>query len=340
MFGTRWLARIGCTFLLLLSCATAARADLVVVANQNAGTLSIIRTEDGQELENFSLDVGPRPHNMTATPGGKFVIVTHLSDLVSIVDPRAPAVLRQFAFPGRPHGVAANRRWAAVSSESDRTVRVLDLRRMQFVREFQVEPYPHNLALTGNGRLWITEQFSESLWLVELRDGRIVHRLDTPASPHDLAMAPRGGGLWVTNWGSTQVFLVHGEPPQLDSVQISGSQPHHVVVTPNGREAWVSNHGSEDISVIDTRARREVTRINVGDAPHHVVFSRNGRLAYVANGGSQDVSVVEVATRREIGRLSAGAHPHGIAVVPDFFRLQPRRPGLAPRPGRTKIRRN
>jgi len=239
--------------------------------------------------------------------------------MVTVVDPRLPIVLKSLKVPGRPHGVAISLddRWAIVGAERDRRIYVVNLQRLELDRSFAVEPAPHNLVVTEAGLAWITALGERFLWLVSLKDGTMVSRLETSAKPHDLALSRRGGTLWVANWGSGDVFVVHGHPPRVEKVQISGRQPHHVAITPDEREVWITNHGSEDISVIDAQARRELTRLAVGKAPHHVAFSVDGRWAYVANSGSNDVSVVDVAARGEVARLPAGAHPHGLAIVPE-----------------------
>ncbi len=314
MAGCGWLAAWG--GLLTAVAPVAAAAELIVVANEGAGTLSIIDRDSGKTR---TLRVGGDPHNLAWSADGRWLVVTHpAAGQVSLVDPRAAKVLARLAIPGRPHGVAIapDGRTAFVGAEADRKLYRVDLAELRLAGVFDLEAAPHNLIVTDDGRAWITQQFARYLWLVDLETGGLVRRLETAAKPHDLAFARRGGVLWVTNWGSAEVTVVRGEPPRPQTVTITGRQPHHVVLTPDGREAWVTNHGSEDISIIDVGARREVARIPVGDAPHHVAFSADGRRAFVANSGSNDVSVIDVAARGELRRLPAGAHPHGIAAIP------------------------
>lgn len=318
MWTFRWSSRLLWALFLLAPVGTV-WADLIVVANEHAGTLSIWDSKAGEAIG--TLQIGGDPHNLAVTRDGRRVVVTHPSaGMVTVVDPRLPAVLKRLEVLGSPHGVGVSPddRWAVVGAENARRLYMLDLHRMELGRAFAVEPALHNLVVTEAGQVWMTALGERFLWRVDLQHGRLVYRIETSAKPHDLALARRGNTLWVANWGRGDVFSVHGEPPQVETVKISGRQPHHVALTPDEREVWITNHASEDISVIDAAARRELTRIAVGDAPHHVAFSHDGRWAYVANSGSNDVSVVEVATRREVGRIPAGAHPHGIVVVPDM----------------------
>lgn len=292
-----------------------ARADLILVANEQAGTLSIIDHESGQVR---TVELGGDPHNLAVSRDGRLVAVTQpAAGLVSLVDPYAAKVLARLAVPGRPHAIALGPagRWAYVGAERGRKLYRLDLRERRLAGAFDLEAAPHNLVLAG-GTAWITAQFQHALWRVNLENGALLDRIETAASPHDLAISPRDGALWVANWGSEDVYRLEGEPPRLEVVKITGRQPHHLVFTPDGNEVWITNHGSSDISVIDSRARRELARVSVGAAPHHVAFSRDGRWAYVANSGSADVSVVDVAARAEVRRLPAGAHPHGMAAIP------------------------
>lgn len=295
--------------------ALPARADLILVANEQAGTLSIIDRESG---ETRTLELGGDPHNLAVSRDGRLAAVTQpAAGLVSLVDPYAAKVLARVAVPGRPHAIALGPagRWAYVGAERGRKIYRLDLRAQRLAGAFDLEAAPHNLVLAG-GTAWITAQFQRVLWRVDLATGALLDRVETAASPHDLAVSPRDGALWVANWGSEDVYRLEGEPPRLEVVKITGRQPHHLVFTPDGNEVWITNHGSSDISVIDVRGRRELARVSVGEAPHHVAFSRDGRWAFVANSGSADVSVIDVAARTEVRRLPVGAHPHGMAVIP------------------------
>jgi YVTN family beta-propeller protein len=314
MWMLGWCMRVLGAVLWVLASGTSLWADVIVVANEHAGTLSILDTNGGTSTA--TLTVGGDPHNLAATTDGRKVLVTHpAAETVTIIDPHIPKAVKRLEIPGRPHGVAASPdgRWAFVGAEGGRRIHVVDLQRLEVDRSFAVEPAPHNLLVTHAGLLWITAHGARFLWLVDAQRGTLLSRLETSARPHDLALA--ANTLWVANWGSPDVFAVHGRHHQIESVRISGSQPHHVAITPDGREVWITNHGSGDISIIHAAARRELTRIRVGKDPHHVAFSTDGRLAYVANSGSNDVSVVDVLKRREMKRLPASAHPHGILVL-------------------------
>ena len=145
-------------------------ADLIVVANEQAGTLSIIDHESGVT---HTLQVGGDPHNLAATADGRRVVVTHPSaGMVSVIDPRAPTVLKRLAIPGRPHGVAIgpDDRWAFVGAETGRKLYLVDLRELQIGEAFDLEPAPHNLIVTAAGQAWITARGARSLWLVDLED--------------------------------------------------------------------------------------------------------------------------------------------------------------------------
>ena len=62
------------TGLFLVYLQTVAQAEYVVVANEHAGTLTIIDRAAGDA--SHSLDVGGDPHNLAATTDGR-VVVTH-----------------------------------------------------------------------------------------------------------------------------------------------------------------------------------------------------------------------------------------------------------------------
>jgi len=173
----------------LLAPAGGVWADLLVVANEHAGMLSILDPKAGRAIA--TLQAGGDPHNLAVTTDGQRVVVTHPSaGWVTLVDPRQAAILRRLEVPGGPHGVAVSPddRWVVVGAERARKIHVLDLQRMELERVFDIEPPPHNLVATQAGQAWITAQGGEFLWLVDPRDGKLLSRLKTSARPHDLAL--------------------------------------------------------------------------------------------------------------------------------------------------------
>ena len=143
MWALNWSGRLLWVVLLLLVPVRGIWADLIVVANEHAGTLSIVDHKAGRAVG--TLTVGGDPHNLAVTTDGRWVVVTHPSaGMVTVVDPRLPAVVKRLEVAGSPHGVVVSPdgRWAFVGAEQARRVHVLDLQRMELDRAFHVEPAP------------------------------------------------------------------------------------------------------------------------------------------------------------------------------------------------------
>jgi YVTN family beta-propeller protein len=155
----------------------------------------------------------------------------------------------------------------AVSEDSERT---------------EAHRSPIALALSSDGsRLLTANQTSNSVSLVDLREGRVLDEIETGEKPAGVALAPDGKRGVVAHW--------------------------------YGYDVAVLDVGSDRLKVAG--------RIEVGPEPRGVAVARDGKTAYVAVGASNEVVRVDLIERKVTGRLAVGREPRGLALSPDGTRL-------------------
>jgi len=198
------------------------------VANEDAATLSLVRTADGA-VERV-IPMGDEPEGVGVAPGGREVIATCESfGDVFVLDP-AGIPLARLVVPGRPRSVAflPDGSRAFIPAETNGTLTRVDLRRRAADTTF---------ALPQGSR------------------------------PMGTVMAPDGTTLYVTNGRAGTVSALDAATLRLRGNVRVGPRPWGAGLSPGGRWLYVANGPSNDVSVVDTRALKEAARIPAGQGP-------------------------------------------------------------------------
>jgi len=213
--------------------ALGARPRRLYIANEDAGTASIVDVATGRLLT--TLAVGAAPEGVAISRDGRLVYVTaETSNTVSVIDVgRRRIVATILVDPGPRAAVFGHGgELAFVTSESGRTVSVLDVRES---------------AVIGRLRFLQPDQ-----------------------RPVGVAISPDDFTVYVATGRADSVAVVdvaNPREPVLASEIRVGQRPWGIALCCDGRKLYTANGVSNDVSVIDTRARRLIATIPVGDGP-------------------------------------------------------------------------
>jgi YVTN family beta-propeller protein len=189
---------------------------------------------------------------------------------------------------------------------------------------------------------------ADQVALVDIANGKVIARHDTPGGPHNLTVArnataaatlyasdrlvlARRGKARFVNLGGTphdvkaagDLFVVANEAARrLDLVEGSDhaasielkAEPHDLAVAPDGDTAWVTLNGSDELAVVDLRARRVLRYVPTGRRPHDILFAPNGRLWVTDWAGPVNVFDRRGRVR---GRVTLGQESHHLAFTPN-----------------------
>ena len=222
------------------------------------------------------------------------------------------------------------------------------------------------------GAVWVANEGSGSLSVIDAGSNRVVATVTGIASPHNV-QAGDGEAIWVTSgsgdallleahydlhWrgrvgrhpahvvelpggdvlvsdeSGDAVLLLSGPARTRRTIPV-GDAPHGLRPSPDGRHVLVANRGSGTVSLVDVARRRAVASIPVGREPVQVAFAPDGRIAYVTLRGENAVAAVDLARRRVVARATVGRGPVQLALTADGRTLVVANQGTARRPGRT-----
>src|SRR5690348_1700371 len=122
--------------------------------------------------------------------------------------------------------------------------------------------YPAGIAVSRDGRtLYVAENLSDSLAIVDVATRRVVRRVGTGLYPYAVAVGA-DERVYVSDWGA---WTVHVYRPTADAHSLIaerpidvGRHPSAIVLNADGTRLFVTSASTDRVAAVDTRARRVV----------------------------------------------------------------------------------
>lgn len=321
-----------------------ARAGLLIVANQQGASATVL---DAASLKTLAtLPVGVGPHEVAVSYDGHWAVVSNYGDrttqgnTLSVIDltAGAPTVSRTIDLGQyhRPHGVAfvGSGNKLAVTSETSQALLIVD---------FASGRVDTALATNGRGSHMVAAQRDgRRAWTSNIQDGTVTeYDLDRrstgrtyAAAPMDegIAVTPGGAEVWVgSNSAHTVTVLNAARGTPMDTLTGFGSA-YRVGISRSGLMAVISDPESNRIWLYDVGSRRQRAEIDLAKvdgvrgpagspgaakaSPEGIAFDPIADVAYVTLNGTNQVVAVDLHQRKVIGFGPVGAGPDGVAYSP------------------------
>lgn len=172
-----------------------------------------------------------------------------------------------------------------------------------------IDQYPHEFAISPDGRIAYMAHFGVALAEHEGPGGNTVSAVDIQARrrvgtihcgeyrrPHDVA-CDANGALYVLSEGTSNLLVVKDPSSgQVDRVIPTGGEgSHKVSVLRDGSMAFCSNMNSDTVGVVFPKdPQRPPVVIPVGKRPEGSVLDQEGRRLFVGNREGAEISVIDV----------------------------------------------
>jgi DNA-binding beta-propeller fold protein YncE len=183
--------------------------------------------------------------------------------------------------------------------------------------------YPAGVAVSRNGYyLYVVEDVSDDLAVIDLAKGEVVQRLPTDRYPYAVEVAA-DGGVYVSSWGGTTVMAygTRHDGTLFSVARITvGRHPSALLSNRSGSRLYVALAGLDRIAVVDTKRRKIVATLNdaapggpaEGSTPNALALSPDESKLYVAEGDNNAVAVFSSGTNRLLGRIPTDWYPTGL----------------------------
>jgi YVTN family beta-propeller protein len=318
------------------------RAGLLVVANQEGASATVLDAATMQTIATVPVGVGP--HEVAVSHDGRWAVVTNYGDrttqgnTLSVIDLAAatPVVARTIDLGQyrRPHGVTfvGIGDKLAVTSESSQRLLIVDFASGRI-----------DTALATNGRgshMVAARRDGRRAWTANIQDGTVTeYDLDTrrtgrtyPAAPMDegIAVTPGGVQVWVgSNTAHTVTVLDAARGTPVDTLTGFG-MPYRIGISRTGTIAIINDPVNNRIWMYEVGSRKRLAEIDLatvngvktptggapgsdGAGPEGVTFDPIANVAYVTLHGTNQVVAVDLRQRKVIGFGPVGAGPDGVA---------------------------
>ena len=292
-----------------------------------------------------SIDVGNMPLAMVLSPEGDRLVLS-LSGWrqqgLQVIDRQTGTVLQTITQPGAFLGLAFSNDGKTLYSSggNEDVVYRYEWRNKQatLVDTIVLAPkepkqdgtrFPAGLALASDGKhLFIAENLSDTLAVVDLESKRVVHRLQTDAYPYAVAISP-DGDVYVSAWGgnTVSVFAPAGAGSLKERKKIIvGRHPSALLLDKSGSRLFVASASTNSIAIVDTKTARVVARLsdpppagpNQGSTPNALALSPDGSRLYVAEADNNAVAVFQLgSTNRLLGRIPVEWYPTALLLTGD-----------------------
>ncbi len=200
-------------------------------------------------------------------------------------------------------------------------------------------PYPAGIGASPDGHyLFVAENLTDSLAVVDLQTGTVVQRLATERYPYDVVVDAHGT-VYVSAWGGNTVSTFATAPGGLlrDAGRIPVARhPSALLLSGDGSRLFVASGSTDQVAVLDTKARRVVARLldpppagpGEGSTPNALALSSDGTRLFVAEADANAIAVFNLSPAASgviaasgddklAGRIPAGWYPSSLLVVGD-----------------------
>ncbi len=272
-----------------------------------------------------SIAVGNMPMGAVLAPDGRHVVVS-LSGWreqgIEVVDLQKGRVVQRVAQPGAFLGLAWSPdgdRLYASGGVSDCVYvygwRAADREPATLVDSLALAPadpktpgsrYPAGMAMSSDGHyLFVAENMSDSLAVLDLRSRRVVQRVGVGSYPYAVAVSP-DRRVYASAWGgdAIAVFDVDSTGSLVPRHPIdAGRHPSALLINRTGSRLFAASASTDRVAVIDPRANRVVCwlgdpppgGVSEGSTPNALALSPDGSRLYVAEADNNAVAVFELS---------------------------------------------
>jgi YVTN family beta-propeller protein len=270
---------------------------------------------------------GPDPHEVVASPDGKFAFITNYGGggkgalhTISVVDLSARKALPpiDLGVLRGAHGIDFAGNKVYFTAEVNKAIGTIDPsnRKVDWVLGTGQNSTHMVVVSKDLSRIFTSNIGSDSISIIEANGSGNWN--ETPVTvgkgPEGFDVSPSGKEVWAANSGDGSVSLIDlASKKVVGNIVVGTKRSNRLKFTPDGKLVFVSDLGGSDLVILDAAARKEVKRIKVGHGAAGILMSTDGSRAYVAASPDNEVFVVDLKSLEITGHIPTGKNPDGLA---------------------------
>lgn len=158
----------------------------------------------------------------------------------------------------------------------------------------------HMAVDLGRGRLFVAELGNDTVDVVDIASGKVVHRLTGLRSPQGIGYAPKTDIVAVANAGDGSVHLYRGRDLAASSTVQLGDDADNIRVDRNSGR-FIVGYGGGGLAAIEPATGDVVWRTPLPAHPESFRMNASGTLAFVNLPNARQVAVMDLTTQKPVG---------------------------------------
>lgn len=323
--------------------ASASGRPILYVTNSGGNDVTLVDVATHTVIG--SIETGPTPHGLEASPDGSLVYVSgETDDDIVAVDTSTSTVLWRTYVGDRPNHIALSDdgRFVYVPIRSADFADVVDTHLRRKIKSIPVGRFPHNSYLAPNRQwVYVTSTGEDKITIIDVATQEAIGAVPVGGEPRPAAISRDNRFIYVALTGlhgfvvadtaqRKVVEKIELPPANVEDIATMGYTPTHGLgFRPDYKQFWITNVFGNAVEVLSVPDHKLFGTVPVGLAPNWMAFGLDGRMLYVSNAGSHDVSVIDTEGIKEVARIRVGLAPKRLLVVNVPKGMAPGEPGRA-----------
>ena len=278
------------------------------------GTLEVIDT----------IDTGPRPHGLTASPDGTVLYITvETSNELLKVDVATNKIIARAdvgPVPNEPT-ITLDGRYVYIPQRGGDQCDIVDTESMTVVKTLPVGTTEHNAYTSADGRhVYVTSMGDNLVAVIDTETQEIIKKVPMGGIPRPVALTPDESLAYVA-LSSLHGFVVWDLATDeiIDRVELpvpEGTPPppletytHGLLLTPDARELWTASYAVDKVYAFMVPELTLLAEITVSDGPHWFTLHPDGEPLYVSLEAAGAVAAIHRGIREVIRTAEVGQAP-------------------------------
>ncbi|MFQ5703352.1 MAG: YncE family protein [Gemmatimonadales bacterium] len=269
-----------------------------------------------------TVDTGPRPHGVVASPDGSTMYITvETSGELLKVDVATDEIVDRVRVGNVPNEptLSQDGKYAFVPLRAGDSVAVVDVYAMKVVKLLAAGRGEHNAYTSANGeRVYVTSMGDSLISVIDPVSMEILRKIPVGGIPRPVAITHDESLAYLALSGLTGFVtldlrtdeIVHKvELPQPPDTPVPplDTYTHGMLLTPDEGELWVAAYATGKVYGFLVPDLTQLAEIPVGGGPHWFTLHPDGEPLYVSleRGGAVAAihrGIREVIRRRKVGR--------------------------------------
>jgi YVTN family beta-propeller protein len=289
-----------------------------------------------------ALPLGDLPLNMQLSTSGRLLAVTNngqSTQSIQLIDPKKEKLLDEKIISKSWYGLVFSRdeKTLYASGGNDNRILAFHIEDNKIGKSDTIKLAPaswpkNKVCPTGiavnksNTRLYTVTKEDSALYVVDLKNNRILKRVKLPAEAYSCILSSDDKNLYISIWGGAKVIVYNTLSQSFTKSLKTGSHPNELLLNKKGTYLFVANANDNSVSVINTATEKVIETMATalyptkltGSTTNGLALSPDEKTLYIANADNNCLAVFDVSkpgSSRSLGFIPVGWYPTNVKTL-------------------------